>query len=120
MDCATRSIRDYGGSCAEEHGARREACSVSEPRSALLATFGTPEGGWAERTFSFPSALACDSAGNVLVADTGNHRIVKLDPAGAVLWTVGGCEKGGQPRAGTAQAEFNSPQAICTDPDDNV
>ncbi|MBI5637909.1 MAG: hypothetical protein HZA03_08075 [Nitrospinae bacterium] len=32
--------------------------------------------------FEFPTALAADAAGNFYVADTNNHRMVKLSPAG--------------------------------------
>lgn len=32
--------------------------------------------------FEFPTALAADAAGNFYVADTNNHRVVKLSPAG--------------------------------------
>ena len=39
----------------------------------LPANFSPP-------VFEFPSAIAIDSAGNLYVADTNNHRIVKLTP----------------------------------------
>lgn len=35
--------------------------------------------------FEFPTALAADAAGNFYVADTNNHRVVKLSPAGGYI-----------------------------------
>lgn len=48
--------------------------------------------------------LAADSTGNVYVADSDNHRIVKLSPTGAVIGTWGG--------AGTANGKFNDPHGV--------
>ena len=86
----------------------------------LLSTIGAPEGGAGPTAFNNPSALAADYEGSLLIADTGNHRSVKLDAAGGFLWSVGGTADDGTPTRGTAQGEFNSPQAVCTDRDNNV
>ena len=88
--------------------------------ATVLSTIGKKEGGWGKAQFRNPSALASDYEGNLLVADTGNHRVVKLDSQGGFLWSVGGSGADGVPVAGTAQGEFNSPQAVCTDPDNNI
>ena len=86
----------------------------------LVATWGSKEGGPGESEFHNPSAIACDYAGDVIVADTGNHRVMKLDGDGRTLWTVGGMDSNGLPLAGTAQGEFRSPQGVCTDSDNNI
>jgi DNA-binding beta-propeller fold protein YncE len=93
---------------------------VSEPSVTLSDTIGTPQGGHGESEFNNPSALAVDHAGNLIVADTGNHRIVKLDAQGRFLWSLGGSDADGLPRQGTAQGEFYSPQAVTTDPETNI
>ena len=89
-------------------------------RVTLLTTIGKKEGGWGKGEFRNPSALASDYEGNLLVADTDNHRIVKLDSQGSFMWSLGSSDADGLPRPGTAQGEFNSPQAICTDSDNNI
>ena len=93
---------------------------MSEPSVDLVATIGTPQGGYGELEFENPSALASDRDGNLVVADTDNHRIVKLDAQGGFLWSVGCSNADGLPRPGTAQREFYSPQAVCTDTDGNI
>lgn len=93
---------------------------MERPKVNHLATWGAVEGGCGESAFRNPSALASDHEGNLLVADTGNHRIVKLDRNGRRLWAVGAEDSAGGPRRGTAQSEFDSPQAIAVDPENNI
>lgn len=50
---------------------------------ANLAAFGD------QPPFSSPSALAVDALGNIFVADTGNHLIRKISPAGVVTNIAG-------------------------------
>lgn len=86
----------------------------------LLSTIGSPAGGAGPLEFNNPSALAADHHGNLLIADTGNHRVIKLDSQGDFLWSVGATDGDGTPTPGTAQGEFKRPQGICTDPDGNI
>lgn len=67
-------------------------------------------------SFDIPSGVAVDGAGNVYVADTGNHRIQKRD-ALTGNWRVFNTETGGP---GTGLGEFNSPQAVAVDTAGNV
>ncbi|MCA9954276.1 MAG: 6-bladed beta-propeller [Ardenticatenaceae bacterium] len=48
---------------------------------------------------SLPTGLAVDSVGNVYVFDSGSHRVLKFDPAGALLRQWGG--------EGPAEGQFN-------------
>lgn len=93
---------------------------MGEPDVTLVDTIGSLRGGHGESEFNNPSALASDYHGNLVVADTNNHRVVKLDAKGAFLWSLGGSDADGLPRPGTAQGEFFSPQAVCTDTDNNI
>jgi hypothetical protein len=56
------------------------------PEGQFVATFG------AERTFYRPRGFGLDAAGQIVVADTGGVRIVRLDPAGELQSQVGGPE----------------------------
>ena len=62
--------------------------------------------------FRVPGALAVDGAGNIYVADRGNHRIQKLAPDGAPLaqWGSEGSDPG----------QFKSPSGIAVDGAGNV
>lgn len=93
---------------------------MNEPTVELLDTIGPPSGGQGDVEFANPSGLACDPAGNLVVADTDNHRIAKIDPDGSLLWSLGGRDDLGKLRPGTAQGEFSSPQAVCTDSEGNI
>jgi YVTN family beta-propeller protein len=55
----------------------------------LISTFnGYATEGAADGQFSLPSGVAYDSAGNTVVADFGNDRVVVLRPDGSVLRSV--------------------------------
>ncbi|MCX2860546.1 gluconolaconase [Paucibacter sp. PLA-PC-4] len=85
----------------------------------VLTLAGSGAEGWrdgsaAEAAFHTPSGLALDAAGNLYVADTGNHRIRKITPEGQVSTLAGD----GQPghRDGPAdQARFNGPLGLAVD-----
>ncbi|WP_166542072.1 S-layer homology domain-containing protein [Paenibacillus lutrae] len=66
--------------------------------------------------FDGPRAVAVDSLGNMYVADSGNHRIQKLDAASGV-WSEWG-KSGGQ--SGTGLGEFYYPTGVAVDSMGNV
>ena len=76
---------------------------------------GSADGAGTAAMFNYPSALAVDTSGNVYVADTENHTIRAITPAGLVTTVAGiagssGCADG----VGKA-AQFNSPSALAVD-----
>jgi sugar lactone lactonase YvrE len=62
--------------------------------------------------------VVVDSAGNVFVAEMGNHRIRKITPAGVVT-TFAGSNQGNLDGTGT-NALFDSPAALAIDGNDNL
>jgi len=71
--------------------------------------------------FYAPRNLAFDSAGNLFVADTGNHRIRKITQAGVVSTVAGNGSVGfsGDGGAATAAA-LNEPRGLAIDPAGNL
>lgn len=61
-----------------------------------------------------PAACALDAAGNLFIADTGNHRIRKVTSDGAIA-TIAGT---GQP--GTTQGMLRAPRGVAVDSRGNV
>jgi DNA-binding beta-propeller fold protein YncE len=57
-----------------------------------------------------PRGLVIDSAGNLLVADTGNKRIIAFTPDGTLVNQVGG--------GGVIQGRFEEPVGLALDPSD--
>ncbi|HEY9102819.1 MAG TPA: NHL repeat-containing protein, partial [Chitinimonas sp.] len=84
-----------------------------------VSTLAGGKEGYADGTgqaaaFHTPSGLALDTAGNLYVADTGNHRIRKVTPAGVVS-TLAGDGTPGTRDGAAAQAQFNGPVGVAVD-----
>lgn len=72
---------------------------------------GDGDGARGAAQFKEPSGLALDTEGNLYVADTGNHRIRKVTPAGVVA-TVAGAGRPGYADGVVAGAAFHAPQGV--------
>ena len=69
-----------------------------------------------------PADIAIDSAGRIIVAERGNHRLQIFSPKGESLKTLGRKDKDGKDecKPGTEHGEFNSPTHITIDDRDNI
>jgi uncharacterized protein (TIGR03437 family) len=68
-----------------------------------------------------PTACALDSAGNLYIADTYNHRIRKVDTTGAITTVAGNGAPGESGDEGPAQAaSLNTPRGLAVDDNGNI
>ena len=79
-----------------------DSVSVLSPNGAKLRSFGTRGSGPGQ--FLDPGGVAVDDEGNILVADSGNHRIQKFTKDGQFLASVG--------TKGTGLLQFNNPIGV--------
>jgi DNA-binding beta-propeller fold protein YncE len=101
-----------------------ERPAVAELEIRSLGAFGS---------LNSPHGMACDTGGFMYVADTDNHRIVKLSPEGEVVdtwdstwwrglesWKPNGClDAANQPLA-LGDGEFCEPWGVAVGPDSRV
>jgi sugar lactone lactonase YvrE len=94
----------------------------------VVATFagqtkrtGSGNGTGTAATFNFPSGAACDSNGNLYIADYGNNQIRKITTQGVVSTPFGSLSRTAGATNGSGNgALFNSPNAVATDGSDNI
>ena len=80
---------------------------------------GFAEGVGIAARFNSPSGIAVDAAGNLYVADSGNHRIRRVTPWGAVSTLAGRGTRGHEDGAGNV-AQFHSPHGVALDAEGNL
>jgi sugar lactone lactonase YvrE len=81
--------------------------------------YGSNNGTALTARFASPAGVAVDAAGNVYVADRGNHLIRKIDVFGVVSTLAGSGALGNSNGTGTA-ASFSEPNGVAVDAAGNV
>jgi len=85
-----------------------------------VAPAGATDGSGQAARFHFPSSVAVDGNNNVYVADSSNHTIRKVTPAGVVTTLAGLAGVPGGVDGTGSSARFNDPQSVAVDPSGNV
>lgn len=86
-----------------------------------VGNFGSDNGIGDQAKFGNPEGLAVDSAGNIYVADSGNHVIRKITPNYEVTTFAGiANQRGNEDGNRTDEAKFNSPHSISIDDANNL
>lgn len=91
--------------------------------TTLAGSAGTPGSGngtGTAATFRSPEGVAVDSTGTVYVADTANHTIRKITPAGVVTTLAGLAGSSGATDGSGSAARFNAPEGVAVDSAQNV
>ncbi len=83
--------------------------------AGVRGTSGSADGQRTTATFADPRGLALDAQGNLYVADSTNHTVRKLTPAGRVTTVAGVAGARGNIDGPAAQARFDTPAAIAVD-----
>ncbi len=79
-----------GGIMGTVAGAAAERGYIGDGGSALAATWGAPK------------AIRCDAAGHIIVVDTENHAIRRIDANTGIVTTIAGGQLGGHGDGGPA------------------
>lgn len=101
-----------------------------DAKSGLITTVaGSGKRGFAgdgkparEARFYFPHTLALDAAGNLYIADAGNHRIRKVEAATGIITTIAGSGKTdpvGDDGPAASSGLF-APRGVAADPEGNL
>lgn len=80
------------------------------------------DNGWAtQASLNAPERIALDAAGNLYIADTGNHRVRKVDAATGIVSTIAGNGTAGSSGdGGLATAAQIEPNGVAVDADANL
>jgi cysteine-rich repeat protein len=86
------------------------------------AGFSGDGGAASSAQINSPSGVAVDDGGNVFIADTGNHRIRRVDADSGIITTVAGTGVGGFAGDGSAatSAQLASPRGVAVDGSGNL
>jgi IPT/TIG domain/NHL repeat/GYF domain 2 len=88
--------------------------------AGTAGSWGSVDGTGSAARFASPVGVAVDGSGNVYVADSGNHTIRKITPAGVVTTLAGTAGSVGSADGTGSAAQFNFPRGVAVDGSGNV
>jgi sugar lactone lactonase YvrE len=94
---------------------------VSTVAGSGISGYSGDSGSATAAQLNSPNGVAVDSAGNLYIADTSNHRIRQVTPAGTISTVAGTGTAGYTGDSGAAtSARLNSPSAVTVDSSGNL
>ena len=107
----------YIASISNDHVRRVDATeTVSIIAGTTEPGYGGDGGPAVEAQINYPAGVAVDGSGNLYIADSGNHRIRRVDPSGNITTIAGTGEPGYGGDGGPAsKAQLASPVAVAVD-----
>lgn len=88
--------------------------------AGVAGSQGDTNGTGLDARFNTPTGVAVDGSGNVYVADTFNHAIRKINPAGVVTTLAGTAGTHGGADGTGSSARFRNPSGVAVDIADHV
>lgn len=82
-------------------------------------TAGLKDGSIQESQFNYPRGVCIDGNGNIIIADSNNNRIRKINVQEGTVETIAGSWKGFRD-GGLKESQFNYPTGICIDDKGNL
>ncbi len=108
-------VRNSSGSVTSSQAILTVVPPLTISTFAGRAPMGSDDGDRDVARFSIPLGVACDGAGNVYVADSGNHTIRKVTPEGVVTTIAGSPGLSGSSDGSANAARFFSPSGLALD-----
>ena len=95
--------------------------SGEDSPSDTTPSFAGDGGPAVDARLSRPTGVTVDAAGNLYIADSGNHRIRRVDPSGIITTIAGTGEEGFSGDSGPAtEAQLRCPSRVATDGSGNL
>jgi sugar lactone lactonase YvrE len=99
---------------------RISAAGVVSTLAGAAGQAGFADGAGANARFNFPWGVTVDRNGNVFVADSENHVIRRVTPAGVVTTFAGAAGNSGAADGTGVAARFNQPRGLSVDAAGNL
>jgi sugar lactone lactonase YvrE len=110
----------YGADSGNNTIRKITSAGVVTTLAGVAGSSGNADGIGGAAQFTFPNSVAVDRAGNVYVADQGNHTIRKITSAGAVTTLAGLAGTSGTDDGTGSAALFNFPGGVTVDSAGNL
>ncbi len=100
----------------DNHAIRRiTPTGVVSTLAGMAGQQGSADGAGSAARFYYPTGIASDGSGNLYVADSGNHTIRKVTPAGLVNTLAGSPGQQGSADGSGSAARFYDPAGVTVD-----